>query len=89
MLFWWMLINLLTALAALATDLLIEVLYKNQNHLKAEGWAFYWVISVSLVDIGLMMYKRPFFQPLGRWVPRDDILEAPDATPTPGDPTPD
>jgi hypothetical protein len=87
MIFWWMIANVITALISAVTYLVIEL--ANHNHLQAERCAFYIVIFVSLLDIGLMMAKRPFFQPLGKWVPRDDILTQPEDTPPPAEPLPE
>jgi hypothetical protein len=87
MIFWWMIANVITALVSAVTYLVIELVSK--NHLRAERCAFYIVIFVSLLDIGLMMAKRPFFQPLGKWVPRDDVLSPPEVTPPPAEPLPE
>jgi hypothetical protein len=82
-----MLVNVLTALFGAVIYLIIKL--SGHDDLRAERCAFYLVILVSLLDVGLMMAKRPFFQPLGKWVPRDDILNQPETTPTPAEPTPD
>jgi hypothetical protein len=87
MIFWWMLANLFTALFSAVAYLIIEL--RNHDHLLAERCAFYLVILVSLLDIGLMMAKRPFFQPFGKWVPRDDLLDQPEVTPLPAEPVPE
>jgi hypothetical protein len=83
----WTLVNVITALFGAVIYLIIEL--KDHNHIRAERCAFYLVIIVSLLDIGLMMAKRPFFQPLGKWFPRDDVLNQPENTPPPAEPTPD
>jgi hypothetical protein len=87
MIFWWMGANVVTALFGAVIYLVIEL--RSHDHLQAERCAFYLVILVSLLDIGLMMMKRPFFQPLGKWVPRDDILDQPLITPPPAEPLPE
>jgi len=85
--FWWMLANVLTAALSTISYLVLVVLGKGL--LQAERCAFYLIIVVSLLDIGLMMAKRPFFQPLGKWVPRDDALDEPPNTPPESEPVPE
>jgi hypothetical protein len=87
MIFFWMAVNLVTALTAALTYVIIESHY--QDVLRAERCAAWIVLVVSVIDIGLMMAKRPFFQPLGKWVPRDDILEPPPQTPDETHPIPE
>lgn len=87
MIFPWMLVNVVTALFGAVTYLINQL--NSHNHIRAERCAFYSVILVSLLDIGLMMAKRPFFQPLGKWFPRDDIIDQPEVTPSPAEPTPE
>lgn len=85
--FWWMLANVLTA--ALSTVAYLFLILWGKGFLQAERCALYLVIVVSLLDIGLMMAKRPFFQPMGKWVPRDDTLDAPSNTPPVTEPVPE
>ena len=84
--FTWMLVNVLTALIGAVTYLVLE--YKYQDVLRAERCAFYLVIGISLLDIGMMMARRPFFQPFGKIFPVDLPHEEP-PTPNPGDPIPE
>jgi hypothetical protein len=83
---WWMLVNVVTALSGAVIYLILEFRYGNV--LMAEKYAFCLVIIVSLLDIGLMMAKRPFFQPLGKIIPRD-VPGAPPVTPASPDPIPE
>ncbi|HXI24425.1 MAG TPA: hypothetical protein VNG71_11230 [Pyrinomonadaceae bacterium] len=91
----WMGVNLVTALVAAVTYLIIELVNysmverRTYTNLRAERCAFYWVLAVSVLDIGLMMAKRPFFQPLGKWLPRDDVLDPPIVAPNPAEPIPE
>lgn len=66
LIFWWMLINVLTALVSAMIYLVIWEMFRDP--FKAETYALWLVIMVSLMDLGLMMTRRPFFRPLGRAV---------------------
>jgi hypothetical protein len=72
LIFWWTVVNLLTALAAGLVYVLISG--GTQNPLRAELWALWLVAIVSIVDIGLMMIKKPFFEPITRISPRTKPL---------------
>src|SRR6185369_5991530 len=67
MIFWWMIINVINASISAALYLGLRGAY---GPLDAEICAFWIVIAVSVVDIGLMMAKKPFFQPLIDIAPR-------------------
>lgn len=67
LIFWWMVINLLTAF--LGALVYIGILSWTSNLLKAELWALWLVAIVSIVDIGLMMMKKPFFEPITNLAP--------------------
>jgi len=84
MIFWWMIINLITALTAG----LVYVLLERRNVITAEIWALWIVIGVSVLDIGMMMAKRPFFLPIGKLVP-PDISDEPSDSPDPAEPIPE
>jgi hypothetical protein len=86
MLFWWTLVNLFTALISGLVYVIIDL--GSHNPVRAETCAFYIVIAVSLLDIGMMMAKRPFFQPIGSLVP-PDVPDEPSESPDPADPVPE
>jgi hypothetical protein len=87
LIFWWMIVNLITALVGAVVYLVFESKYSDM--IKGEVIALWIVIGVSLLDIGLMMAKRPFFQSIGKMAPHDDMPTNPPTMPQPPDPTPD
>lgn len=84
--FWWMIVNLINASISAVVYLTIE--YKYKDVIKAEIWALWIVIAVSVVDIGLMMMKKPFFHPLSKIAPHDAPPPTTDMPP-PAEPVPD
>lgn len=59
---WWAIVNAATFVVGGFMYLLIERL--TSDLVRAELYAFWLVLLVSLLDIGLMMQKKPFFQPI-------------------------
>lgn len=82
MIFWWMVMNLLNASISAA---LYFALRGAAGPIAAERWALSLVILISFIDIGMMMKKRPFFQPIRDMAPPGRI-NPPTDTPTPADP---
>ena len=82
-----MIVNLLTALIGAVVYLIFEL--KFNNVIRAEEYALWIVILISLLDIGMMMAKRPFFRPIGRIVPHDDDSEPPTTVHETAEPIPD
>jgi len=68
LIFWWMIVNLLTAF--LGALLYLGVLGISGSIMKAELYALWLVAVVSIIDIGLMMMKKPFFAPITNLAPR-------------------
>jgi len=59
---WWAIVNGATVIVAGLIYLLVERITANQ--VKAEIWAMWLVFIVTLLDIGWMMRRKPFFQPI-------------------------
>ncbi len=70
LIFWWMFINLLNALASAFIYSIIE--RNSKNIITAEFWSLLPVLIVSIFDIGLMMNRKPFFKPIGKIAPSPD-----------------
>lgn len=85
MIFWWMIVNLINASVSAAIYLGLR---NSLGVIRAEIWAMWLVIAVSIVDIGFMMMKRPFFSPLIDMAPRRKP-KPPKTMPPPAEPIPE
>jgi hypothetical protein len=67
---WWAIINGGVAVICVALYLSVEKI--TGNSLRAEIWTLWLVFMVTLLDIGWMMRKRPFFAPVRDWIVGSD-----------------
>lgn len=58
---WWAIVNLFIVLACIATYWPIQNWH---GSLRAEMWCLWIVFVTTLLDIGWMMMRKPFFQPI-------------------------
>lgn len=64
--FWWMLVNLMNAFVSAVIYLTVDLFTGSIT--RAEIWALFPIIGISLLDLGWMMARRPFFEPVRGWL---------------------
>jgi hypothetical protein len=63
---WWAIVNGVILVVCAVIYLLVERI--TQNPMRAEIWALWLVFVSTLFDIGWMMQKKPFFEPIRDWL---------------------
>ena len=63
---WWAFVN--GVILAICFALYLGVERYTSNALRAEIWALWLVFITTLIDIGWMMQKKPFFAPVRDWL---------------------
>jgi len=63
---WWAAVNGVIVAVCVALYLLVEKLTSSTE--RAELWALWVVFMTTLLDIGWMMQRKPFFEPVRDWL---------------------
>jgi hypothetical protein len=72
---WWAIVN--GGVLVICVALYLSVEKFTSDSLRAEIWTLWLVFWVTLFDIGWMMRRKPFFQPVRKWLVGDEDATAP------------